>query len=170
MKQDEYLKWQSRVAELTEEQSRDLLARMRALKQIEVGVDTNNPNLSEDWLLAGIMNTFQAKGIINKTSFGVVLHSRGCKEYKKVASQLTGQMEELLPGPHRRAAWRSKLACVVAEALIHYARCYYPPYTAFTPGMILMLAPYTLEALEACFPGYIKAGVFHMIIERGELK
>jgi hypothetical protein len=160
MTPEDYILYASRLGELSPAQLKDLGFRLSKLNPKDA------MNLSEDWLLAGIIEAMTSQGLI-KPELGLAFKRHpGYLAYCRVRDPLMDWLAELIAAEHRLASWRLKLAREAGLALMDYARKQYHPLIP-NAGMILKLSQEIPLALEQAFPGYIEAGLGHLIIEGG---
>jgi hypothetical protein len=158
MKADEYTLYASRLGELSPGQLKDLSFRLSRLNP------KDQVNLSEDWLLAGIIEALKEQGLIRPALGFAFKSSAGYAAYRKAAGALMLWLEGIIPAGHKAASWRLKISREAGLALIAYGRIKYWPIVP-NAGLILKLAGEIPDALDQAFPGYIEAGLGHLIID-----
>lgn len=168
MDRDEYTQWASRLRELSEHQRRDLTKRMSLL-----GIDMKSKDekamtlLSEDWLLDGIVSRLKSRGLMSHVAVAPLIRGRSYGYYRLHASALRDELDLLrsqrdytqLSDVHARML----TAQLVADAIIKWLE---KRKMAVTPAMVLSNTHHAIEALNACFPGYVSAGMFHVVLSR----
>lgn len=146
-----------RLPRFTAGQRREIAAKLKASAQTS---DAPSDAEEDDWLYRGLCVALRERGLLSRTSEYGLTRTKGHASYLKLAPRLRRELETLLP-ERNRSQGRLTLAHVVGLALVRYCRARDPEASA---GYVLTNAGSAFEALEHCYPGYIEANLFHVVI------
>jgi len=161
----EFKSWLSTLPRLSASQRAELAKRLKALAQSEN--PAQEPQERADWLFQGIAIALKQKGLISGPSTFGLTKTKGYQKYLASRDSVMKELEELLPTRDRSQA-KLTLGHLVGVALIKWCG---KQYSAIPdklvqpgPGFILGSVEHAIEALELCYPGYISANLFHVVL------
>lgn len=150
-----FQEWLSHIPELTPEQVLNLRGSLSHLHQ----QNSKGPiQASEDWLWPGIARALVDQNQLSQAAIPSLLSSSAFSTYRESAPRVMAELNPLVDGSSRR---RRQLAYVVGCALIAYCDHLRLPKR---PRFVLAQVRNARVALEVCFPGYIQAGLLHLIL------
>lgn len=159
------MRWQQRVTELSIHQLRDLRERIKL--RLPDNVDAAGrklPTLEDDWLLSGMVSRMVTRGITSRARVKSLLRGREYATYAQTAEQLRADLEKLAEGANlSQSQARELLTEVVTDAIVSWLTV---RRMTVSPGMVLTNSARAYEALNACYPGYIASGMFHVVLTR----
>lgn len=164
----DYEQWRTHIHELDPAQLRDLKARVseRLANSSLLTKTIIKERVQQDWLLAGIAARCRSKGVpirgygqLTPTNLAVVMRCSGYKVYSGVADKIKRDLDRLVPNCTRE---RPALAAVVTDALIAWCK---DQGKFISASNVLKHSGATIEALGLCFPGYVQAGLFGIVLQ-----
>ena len=181
-----------RLPRFSDEQKGKLLARLKQQKTVAISASPSEDDAKGDWLFTGICAALRQKGMISNASLYGLKRTRGYQKYHASRERIAKELETLLPAKDRDQS-RLALAQLVGTALITWCekktivyllrdertgklipfkdkqegRKYEVVPTKIrevSAGFVLDNAAQAIEALELCFPGYVDANLFHVVL------
>lgn len=176
--EDDFSSLLGKLPKFSADQRKQVLLRLKQQSQINNdNAAPNDTSLHDDWLLLGICSALRARGLLTKMSLFALTQTTGYKAYLKVNQSLMRELSLLLPERSRSQA-RASLAQLVGVALIKWCeksltvavydeehdRHVRQQIRPVSPSYVLKHAASAFEAIELCYPGYLDANLFHVLI------
>ena len=158
MERVKYELWAAGFAELDARQLED--ARKR-LKQRYSVVGPARDLVQEDWLLHGMLYYLRRRGLAPRSQLEDFLRTRWGRMYVEDSPGTRAWLEELMERHATNSQARVLVAELVSVALVRWLE---RKQLVPSPNLIFSSIASTQEALERCFPSYIRAGLFHKLL------
>lgn len=157
----DYMRWQSRLHELSDAQARELANRLQQQRGIKAKPMDDSKDPTQDWLLWGMTTGMIDEQLLASSRRHSLRYTKAFVEYNKFAAGLRADLDQLLPGTDRDNE-RLVVSRLVARCVAGWLR---RRHKIVSPAAILRNADAAFSALNEGFPGYAAAGMLGTVIQ-----